>query len=300
MASHPKLIAIVGPTASGKSELAFALAEKFNGEIVNADARQIYRGFNIGTGKDVGLGVHLIDIADARETMTVAEYQRRAFEAIDGIVARGRLPILVGGTGLYVSSVIDGREFPDVPPHPRFRFVVGLLPVILQKFLLRILDGKAAERVDLKNPRRVLRALEIALFSVKRLNRGRDLSVRGHLRDYDVMRLGIAIQKDELARRINRRVDEMVKGGLFDEVKKLLDSGVSTKLPAMSGIGYKEITAHFRGELSREEAGELIKKNTRAYAKRQMPWFRRDEKIKWVENTEQAERHSSQFVNKQF
>lgn len=276
----PKILVIVGPTASGKTDLAIRLAKKLGGEIVSADSRLLYKGMNIGTAKPSpkerrGIPHHLIDVVPPSKTMTLSDYQRKAARAIRGILRRKHVPILVGGTGLYVRAIVDNLEIPRVPPDPRFR-------ARLQKWTagrilksLRKADPAYADRVG-PNPRYAVRALEVMRATGKTMT---ELQKRGEPR-FDACFIGLKPPKGELERRIRLRVGRMIRGGLIEETRRLLRR-YDPASPAMSGIGYREIGAYLRGEISLKEASERIETRTRQYAKRQMTWFKRDARIRW-------------------
>jgi len=287
-----KIVAIVGPTASGKSALAVKLAIKLKGEIVSADSRQVYRGMNIGTAKPTKyeqkkIRHYLIDIKNPNKKYTVAEFKKDAIRAINAILHRGRLPILVGGTGLYVRAVVDNLIIPEAKAdlHLRKELESELqkkgLEYLFQKLVK--LDPEAAYIVDPKNPRRVIRALEITIktgesFSKQR-KRGMPL--------FDTLIIGLNPKKEILKRRIENRVDQMIKNGLVTEVKNLIKRyGINQK--SFDAIGYREIICYLKGLLSLTETRELIKKNTVSYAKRQMTWFKKDKKIIWIGDKRKA------------
>mgnify|MGYP001593690091 CR=1 FL=1 len=302
MQNHlPKIIVIVGPTASGKTDLAIKLAQKFNGEIISADSRQIYKEMDIGTAKPDyeetrKIKHHLIDIKNPDEDYTVAEYKKDAIAAIEKIIKRGKVPVLAGGTGLYVKAVTDNLEIPSVKPNPALRRKLenkieknGLESVYRE---LLELDPEAAYIVDGKNPRRVIRALEIAIstkkpFSAQR-KKGKQL--------FDALKIGMKISDTELQKRIDKRADEMIKNGLLEEVKKLVKK-YGERQVAFDAIGYKEMIAFLKKEISLAEAIDSIKKNTRSFAKRQMTWFRKDKEIKWVKDRDEALQLAKKFLN---
>lgn len=276
----PKILVIVGPTASGKTDLAIRLAKKLGGEIVSADSRLLYKGMNIGTAKPSlkerrGIPHHLIDVVPPSKTLTLSDYQRKAVRAVRGILRRKRLPILAGGTGLYVQAVVDNLEIPRVPPDPRFR-------ARLQKWTagrilksLRKADPVYAERIG-PNPRYAIRALEVMRAAGKTMT---ELQKRGEPL-FDACFVGLEPPKGELERRIRLRVGRMIREGLIEETRRLLRR-YDPASPAMSGIGYREIGAYLRGEIGLKEASERIETRTRQYAKRQMTWFKRDGRIQW-------------------
>ncbi len=283
------LVAIVGPTATGKSQLALGLAQAFNGEIVGADSRQVYRHIDIGTAKpnrqELSLVPHhLVDIINPDYDFSLAQYQPLAYRTIGGIQKRHRLPLLVGGSGLYVWAVLEGWQIPKVPPDPELRRnleekAAGGKADELYRELIRI-DPVAAQRIDPRNVRRVIRALEVsgpadALFP--RLQQKQAPS-------FDTLIIGLTADRAELYRRIDSRVDKMIKQGLVEEVQKLIDMGYDLSLPAMSGVGYKQIGLYLKGELTLEAAIQQAKFETHRIARHQYSWFRLgDERIKWFD-----------------
>ena len=299
-----KTIAIVGPTASGKTALGIELARKFNGEIVSADSRQIYRGMDIGTAKPTAaerraIPHHLIDIKDPDEDYTVAEYQRDAIAAINGIVARGALPILVGGTGLYVKAVLENLDIPKAQADPKLRAEIEAeiardgLDAVFQKLVAR--DPEAAYVVDPKNPRRVVRALEVAIST------GEPFTAQRTKREplFNTLVLGIDPPPKVLREHIDQRVDEMMRDGLMDEtailVKKYRPKNVQLPV-AFDAIGYREIIAHLDGALSFDEAVAAIKMNTWHYAKRQMTWFKKTPDVYWINGINGAVESVQEFL----
>ncbi len=335
MPSLPKIIVIFGPTASGKSELAVNLARKFNGEIISADSRQIYKGMDIGTAKVAhdqisnstlpagrqefliskqipkskiriskqtyfykGIEHHLIDIVPPNKTLTAAEYKEKALATAKEILKKGKIPIVCGGTGLYIRTIVDNLKIPEIPPNPKLRAKIEKeidkkgLPSVYQKLLK--LDPKAKEFIDPKNPRRIIRALEVCLLAKKPFSelRQKDEPL------FEVLQVGINIPKEKLYKRINKRVDAQIKAGLLKEVRRLAKK-YSWKLPSMSGLGYKEFKNYFVGKESLESAVETLKKNTRDYAKRQITWFKKDKRIQWIKNGKEAEKIVKNFLKKQ-
>lgn len=304
----PKLIAIVGPTASGKSGIAISLAQTFNGEIVSADSRQLYRGLDIGTAKDPGewkringdtryvleSGVieHMVDILDPDQEFTAAEYQHRAFEVIDEVLGRGRVPFLVGGTGLYVQAVIDHLQFPDVAPNPELRARLEKKSLVELQNTYAACDPVGAMTIDENNKRRLIRAIEVCMVSQKPFS---ELQRNGVPR-YEVLQLGVELYRQALYGQIDRRASEMIQHGLVEEVQELINRGVDPTKSAMTGIGYREVVDYLQGQLGFEEMIEEIQKNSRRLAKRQLTWFKRDNRIKWMTSEGEAERLVRNFL----
>ena len=296
-----KIVVIVGPTASGKSALAVKIARKFSGEIMSADSRQVYRGMDIGTAKPTKKELayiphHLIDIKNPDENYTVAEYKRDAIKAINKITKKKKLPILVGGTGLYVKAVVDNLNIPEVAPDPKLR---KKLEKEIEKYGLNFvfkklidIDPEAAYIIDPNNPRRIIRALEIAIktkkpFSAQR-KAGQPL--------FDFIEIGIRWPKNTLDERINKRVDLMIEEGLEGEVKNLIKK-YGRKQQSFEAIGYREIIDFFYKKIPLQDAIELIKRDTRNYAKRQMTWFNKDNRIRWIKNEQGAEKLIKDFLS---
>lgn len=306
MQNLPRILVIVGPTASGKTKLAIALAKKHNGEIVSADSRQIYRGMNIGTAKIKptankqslianNIPQHLIDIKNPNEDYSAADYKHDAILAIDNILERGKLPILAGGTGLYIKALIDNLTIPEVKADPRLRKKIETqikkegLGAAVKKLLL--LDPEAASVVDLKNPRRVVRALEIAIKTKAPISSSR----KSGPPPFDAIQIGIYPGKEVLDKRIRKRTKEMFKTGLIKEVKGLVKK-YGSNCKAFDGIGYRETIDYLNGKISLNEAEELVNKNTIQYAKRQMTWFKKDERIKLIKSSRDANKILFPFV----
>lgn len=285
-----QLIAVVGPTASGKTALAVRLALAFDGELVSADSRQVYHGMDIGTGKErdplpgpdgvptlLGVPQHLIDLVESDEAFSLADWQKRAFAVIADVLGRGKLPILVGGTGLYVKAVVDALDLPDAPPDLGLRRRLEGKTSSELLWELRDLDPDKAKTIDRFNKRRLIRAIEIARAAVA----GEEHAVGKEWPHYDVLQIGIDLPREELYRRIDARVDEQMARGLAGEVAGLVKR-YGKELPALSGIGYQELVD------SAPDAVQRIKFDTHAYARRQMTWFRKDKRIHWVADQEEA------------
>lgn len=277
-----KLIIILGPTSSGKTRMAVALAKKFNGEIVSADSRQVYRGMDIGTGKDLKeygrVPYHLIDVAGPRTRFNVARYQQLANRAIRDIMRRGKLPILTGGTGLYIRAIVDGLSFPAAKPDPALRKKLSThtLAALLRK--LKTLDPVTHERIDKHNRRRVERAVEICILTGKPFSEQRGATPP----PYDILQLGIRLPKETLHKKIDARLRERLQHGLIREVQKLHKQGLSWKRLDEFGLEYRFAGRYLRGEITLEKMTEELSRAIKDFTKRQMTWFKRDPRIAWV------------------
>ncbi len=281
------VIAVVGPTASGKSALALALAQRLGGEIVNADAMQLYRGMDIGTAKlsleeRLGIAHHQLDVLDVRAEASVAAYQREARRDIAGIQGRGHMPILVGGSGLYVRAALDRLEIPPTDPVVRERLQgeLALKGVEAMYARLMLADPVAAHTISPNNGRRVVRALEVIELT------GRPYSASLPPRAYDrpAVTIGLVIPRPELDPRIATRVHQMWDSGLLDEVRRLDAAGLRTGRTAAKALGYSQALAHLDGLLTAEQAAEDTVAATRRFARRQESWFRPDPRIHWLDH----------------
>jgi len=282
-------VVVVGPTATGKTEIAIALAEALGGEIVSADSRQIYRSMDIGTakatpGQRARVPHYLLDVVDPDQVLTLAEYQRMAYDAITGVQARGLLPILVGGTGQYVRAVTQGWRIPEVPPDPALRAAleaeVSAAGAEALHARLASLDPRAAARIDHRNVRRVIRALEVCLLTDRPISEQQGKAPPS----WRAVWLGVTRRRPELHERIDDRVDRMVAGGLVEEVLGLAEAGYGWSLPAMTGLGYRQIGQYLRGEIDLEAAIALINKGTRRFVQQQYNWFPTDDPaIDWFD-----------------
>lgn len=292
-----KVVVILGPTASGKSSLAIKVAEKFDGEIVNADSRQIYKKMDIGTGKTDSLGSkiphHLLDVISPDKPFSLAQYQRLAFRAIDDILKRKKIPIVCGGTGLYIRAIVDNLDIPKVAPDPILRQKMEKQTAAKLFAQLRKLDPKTAKIIDKHNKRRLVRALEVVIAkqtSFAELQKIKEPR-------YNALQIGIKTDRQILRQRIEKRFKQMIKDGLIDETKNLLKKYSST-LPSMSGIGYLEMGQYLAGEISLDQAIQKAVARTYQYSKRQMTWFKKDERIKWIDSPAQATKLSALFLKK--
>lgn len=307
-----KIIVIVGPTASGKTTVGIALARAFEGEVVAADSRTIYRGLNIGTAKPEGerpLGGDLkqmtgdkplmvegiphwgINIADPDEVLSVAEYQKYADKTIDGILQRSHVPIIVGGTGLYIRALIDRPNFTEVPPNESLRVELATLSNTELMTEIAERDPDTAATIDADNRRRLERAIEILRATGKTLA---DTQKFDKPR-YDALQIGIEIDREPLYTRIDERVDSMIASGLVDEVRELRNQ-YGNNATAMTGIGYRQVSEFLDGKIKLREAIARIKFDTHHYAKRQATWFKRDDRIIWVRDAKTALEVARKFL----
>jgi tRNA dimethylallyltransferase len=286
--SLPNLIVVLGPTASGKSSLGIALAQKLQGEIVSADSRQVYRGLDIGTAKVTPaeralVPHHLLDVVDPQEVYTVSRFQRAAIQAINTILAHGKLPLLVGGSPHYIQAVVDHFEIPHIPPQLELRAQLESRPLADLLVQLEELDPQSAATIDRKNPRRVIRALEVCIVSGKPFSQQR--GVANPL--YHSLLLGINWPREVLYRRIDKRVDERMQQGMIQEVRNLLAKGISHERLEALGLEYRFISLWLRGEFSSEsEMVQRLKYAIHDFTRRQLTWFRRDKRIVWVDGIE--------------
>ena len=291
------LICICGPTASGKTGLAVALAKKLNAEVVSCDSMQIYRGMDVGTAKPTtaemeGVTHHLLDVAEPGEDFSVSRYVELADAAIRDIQSRGKPAIVCGGTGLYMDSLVKGKAF-AAPTRPAQReYVEGIAEKHGIEYVYNMLkdaDPETAERLHLSDRKRIIRALEVFLITGMPLS-WHNAQSKLQAPKYEPVWIGLSFRdRDKLYRRIDARVDQMLAQGLETEVRALLEKGIDPKTTAMQAIGYKEMAAALRGECSLEQAVEQIKQSSRRYAKRQLTWFRRNEAIHWLYVDETAD-----------
>lgn len=291
----PRIICIVGPTSSGKTSLGIEIAKACNGEIINADSRQIFKKLSIGTGKPdgawknvqgtrayavQGIAHHLMDVLEPTMTWTVTEWRDEAIKKIEQIIKRGHVPIIVGGTGLYIRALIDNPQYPAVAPQIGFREAMASKKLQELVEMLLQLDPDAKEIIDLKNPRRVLRALEVATFTgvpfTAQQAHGKQL--------VQALQIARSWSREDLNERIDAEVDAMLNRGWMEEIRALQSSGLSRDCPAMQSIGYKELFEVVEGKIAQAVAVQNIKIAIHQYAKRQCTWFQRDTRIHWVQN----------------
>ena len=285
----PKVIVIVGPTASGKTATSIKVAKELNGEIVSADSMQIYKDMNIGTAKPTkeemdGIKHYMIDIVSPDEIFNVAKYKEMAEKAIEDILSENKIPIVVGGTGLYIDKLINGVEFASVKEDLEYRNAMLERAQkegnkVLHDELAKI-DKEAAEKIDMNNVRRVIRALEIYKITGKTKTKLDEESRKETKYDYRVY--GIEWDREELYRRIEKRIDIMLEEGLVEEVKNVMSKYTISKT-ALQGLGYKEVIEFLNNDISYDEMVDMLKMETRRYAKRQLTWFRRNKDIKWYD-----------------
>ncbi|MEU4349371.1 tRNA (adenosine(37)-N6)-dimethylallyltransferase MiaA [Streptomyces sp. NPDC023838] len=284
-APAPRVIAVVGPTAAGKSDLGVFLAQQLGGEVVNADSMQLYRGMDIGTAKLTldergGVPHHLLDIWDVTEPASVAEYQRLARAEIDRLLAEGRTPVLVGGSGLYVRGAIDVLDFPGTDPEVRARLERELEqdgPGALHRLLAEA-DPEAARAILPSNGRRIVRALEVIEITGKPFT----ANLPGHDSVYDTVQIGVDVGRPELDERIAVRVDRMWEAGLVDEVRALEAQGLREGRTASRALGYQQVLTALAGECTEDEARAETVRATKRFARRQDSWFRRDPRVHWL------------------
>ena len=285
--NFPSLIIILGPTAIGKTGLAIEIAEALNGEVVGADSRQIYRYMDIGTAKPTSverakIDHHLVDFLAPDDDFTLAQFQEMAYAAIDDVIERGKLPLLVGGTGQYLTAVEEGWSIPRVPPNQDIRDALNaeVEEIGVEAFHAKLaaVDAESAEKIHPNNVRRVVRALEVYMET------GTPISVLQQKKPppYRIMSIGLKMEREVLYERADLRVDKMVDAGFVEEVRRLLDMGYNRELPSMSALGYREMVQHLVDDLPLEEAIQLTKFSTHDFIRRQEVWFRgHDNGILW-------------------
>jgi len=292
-----KLIVIVGPTASGKTDLSIKLAEKFNGEIISADSRQVYKGMDIGTGKVTkkemkGVPHYLLDVVPpGRERFTVVQYQKLALRTIKKIHKKKKIPFLVGGTGFYIQAVVDEIVIPEVKPDWKLRKKLEKKSIQELFKMLKKLDARRAKTIESKNKRRLIRALEIIIKTKKPVP-----LLKKKPPQFKLLIIGIKKSPDELRELIRKRLLKRLNIGMIAEIKKLKKSGLSWKRLEEFGLEYKYIAQYLQKKITYDEMVEKIQKESEHYAKRQMTWFKRDKRIKWIKTFPEAKKLSKKFL----
>ena len=285
---HPLLV-ILGATASGKTALSVKIAQKYNGEILSADSRQIYKHLDISTEKITSQEMqdvkhYMIDIVEPDEIYTMGQYKRDAMRIIEDIQRRKRLPMIVGGTGLYIKSIVENYNVPEIEPQWELRKkwqkeAEKNGEEFLHQKLAQV-DPEAAAKIHPRNLRYVIRALEIHHMTGKKKTDQKKES------KYSTLMLGIEWPREELYDRINKRVESQIERGLLQEIQKVMEKGYAPTLPSMTAIGCKELLPYFKGKMNLEEAKEIVRCNTRGYARRQLTWFRKEKEIVWLKSEE--------------
>jgi len=295
----PLLVVILGTNASGKSSLAIKLAKKFNGEIVSADSRQIYKNLDIGSGKVTKteqkiVPHHLLDITKPNTSFTLAQYQKLAFEAIDDIITRNKIPFLVGGTGLYIQAVCENLDIPRVKPDKKLRKKLEKLSLQELQEKYRKIDKQGYGKIDTKNPRRLIRAIEVVKTTGQSFWKQRQKKQP----QYNYLKLGLTHPQKILEQRIKKRTEKRLQKGWVKEVEKLIKNGVSQKWFIHLGLGYSHIIQFLKNKTTKEELKRAISKDELAYAKKQITWFKKDKEIHWTKNQKQAEKLIKKFLTK--
>ncbi len=282
----PKIIVILGPTSSGKSDLAVKLAQKFNGEVISADSRQVYKGLNIGTGKITkkemkGVKHHLLDIANPRKKFTVSDFVKATNSTVVKIVARGKIPILCGGTAFYIDALLGDRQIPEVPINEKLRAKLERKSVEELFAILSDLDPERAKSIDRQNPRRLVRAIEIckALGSVPKQIASSQSDFRNK---FEILKIGTKIDEAELRNRINKRLEKRLKQGMIAEAKGLHARGLTYKRMRELGLEYGALADLLENKITKEEMVARLQKEIWHYAKRQMTWWKKDQEILWI------------------
>lgn len=299
MEKNNKLIVILGPTASGKTDLSINLAKKIKGEIVSADSRQVYKGMDIGSGKITkeemrSVPHHLLDVANPKIRFSVAQYQKKAIKAIKKIQKKNKIPFLVGGSGFYIQSITDQIIIPEVKPDWKLRKKLEKLNNKQLFKKLKKLDVKRAKSIDKNNPRRLIRALEIVLKTKKPIPK-----LGYPAPQFDIILIGIKKAEKELKNSIHKRLLKRLKNNaMINEVKKLHKNGLSWKRLEEFGLEYRYVAQHLQNKTSYEKMAESIEKDSRHLAKKQMTWFKRDKRIKWVSNYKESEDKIKKFLAK--
>ncbi len=297
MEKQEKLIVVLGPTASGKSEIGVRLARKFNGEVISADSRQVYIGMDFGTGKITkkemkGIPHHLLDIASPKRKFTVAQYQKKAIDAIGKIHENYKVPILIGGTGFYIDAVIKGQSFPKIKPDWKLRTKLEKLKTEELFNRLKKIDPRRARTIDNKNRRRLIRALEIITITKKPIP-----ALKEKQPLFDTLILGIKKKPQEIKKLIKNRLLKRLEEGMINEVRRLRRAGVSWKRLEEFGLEYRWVGRWLQRKITYQEMLTSLQKEIEHYAKRQMTWFKRNKKTHWVKNYKEAKILARQFLS---
>lgn len=292
--SNPKIIVILGPTSAGKSDVAIQLARKLDGEIVSADSRQIYRGMDIGSGKvtkkDQKMAKHwMLDIVSPKTNFSAGQYKKKADKIIQDILKRGKLPIICGGTGFWIKSIVDNVEFPEVKPDWKLRNKLRNKSAEELFEMLKKIDFARAKNIDAKNPARLIRAIEIA----KALGKVPEAKSNPQ---YNALQIGIAIPKEKLHQRIEKRLTKRFAQGMVDEVANLHAAGISWKRLESFGLEYRWLALYLQGKVSEKEMRKNLLQESKNYAKRQMTWFQKDKRIKWIADYKNIEKTVNYFI----
>ncbi|MEQ1561708.1 MAG: tRNA (adenosine(37)-N6)-dimethylallyltransferase MiaA [Nitrospira sp.] len=293
----PKLLIILGPTASGKSDLAVKIAKKYNGEVVSADSRQVYKGLDIGSGKITkkemrGVPHYMLDVISPKKTFSVSDFQKSSSDIIKKIQNRGKLPVVCGGTGFYIQSIVDGLVLPEVPPNKKLRESLEKKSISDLQKILKDLDINRYKNIDIKNPARLVRAIEIAkslgeVPRLKKLDSG-----------YDILQIGIKLSDEDLKDRINKRLLSRMKKGMVDEAKKLHKNGLPWKRMREFGLEYRYLADFCEKKITKDDLIKKIEIENWRYAKRQMTWFKKDKRIKWfpLSDIKDIEKEVDRFI----
>ena len=294
---HNKLIVILGPTASGKTDVSIRLAKKYKGEIVSADSRQVYKGLNIGSGKITkketkGISHHLLDVANPKQRFTVSQYQKLTIKEIKKIQKKGKIPFLVGGTGFYIQSVVDGIIIPEVKPNQKLRKQLSKKTTKEIFKILKKLDPKRAKTIDANNPVRLIRAIEIIKSTKKPIQKITSNP------EFEVLEIGIKKSPEELKKLIHKRLGKRLKQGMIKEVINLHKNGLSFKRLEELGLEYRYIAQYLQEKISYDDMISILEKEIWHYAKRQLTWFKKDRKIYWVNTYREILPIIDKFINK--
>jgi tRNA dimethylallyltransferase len=293
--NKPKIVVLLGPTASGKSDLAVKLAKKFNGEVISADSRQVYKGMDVGTGKIKKeemqkIPHHLLDVISPKRRFSVSQYKKLAEKEIQKILKKEKLPIICGGTAFYIKALVDGIIIPEVSPDWNLRKILEkkTTETLYQKLLK--LDSTRAKKIDKNNKRRLIRALEIIEKTKNKIPKTKTFLL------YNPLFLGIKIDQEKLNRKIDKRLKKRLSQKMIEEVKKLRRSGVSFKRLEEFGLEYKWVALYLQKKFTYEEAIESLSTDIKKFSKRQMVWWKHDKRISWIENYKQAEKITKDFL----